>query len=37
VARYYDQLRRVDGSWKIASKEMQVGWRETRHGKGVGG
>jgi hypothetical protein len=37
VARYYDELRRVDGSWKIASKEMRVGWRETRQGKGVGG
>jgi 3-phenylpropionate/cinnamic acid dioxygenase small subunit len=36
VARYYDQLRREDGRWKIASKEMQVGWRETRQGKGTG-
>jgi hypothetical protein len=36
VARYYDQLRRVDGAWKISSKEMKVGWRETRRGEGSG-
>ena len=37
VARYYDQLRRDDGRWRIASKEMRVGWRETRHGQASGG
>jgi 3-phenylpropionate/cinnamic acid dioxygenase small subunit len=37
IARYYDQLRREDGRWKIASKEMKVGWRETRHGEASGG
>jgi 3-phenylpropionate/cinnamic acid dioxygenase small subunit len=37
VARYYDQLRRTDGRWKISSKEMKVGWRETRHGEGARG
>jgi 3-phenylpropionate/cinnamic acid dioxygenase small subunit len=37
IARYYDQLRREHGGWKIASKEMRVGWRETRHGEASGG
>jgi 3-phenylpropionate/cinnamic acid dioxygenase small subunit len=36
VARYYDQLRREGDRWKISSKEMKVGWRETRHGEGSG-
>jgi ketosteroid isomerase-like protein len=31
VARYKDILRRVDGSWKIADKLMEVGWLEQRH------
>jgi len=31
VARYYDTLRRVDGSWRIADKRMDVGWIEERH------
>jgi 3-phenylpropionate/cinnamic acid dioxygenase small subunit len=31
VARYHDVLRRQDGTWKIASKRMEVGWREVRH------
>jgi 3-phenylpropionate/cinnamic acid dioxygenase small subunit len=30
VARYHDRLRRIDGAWKIASKEMEIGWRERR-------
>lgn len=28
VARYYDTLRKVDGSWKIADKVMQIGWTD---------
>ena len=31
VARYKDTLRRVDGSWKIADKRMELCWMETRH------
>ncbi len=31
VARYRDVLRRVDGTWKIADKRMDVGWMEQRH------
>lgn len=27
VARYHDELRRVDERWKIARKYMEVGWR----------
>jgi 3-phenylpropionate/cinnamic acid dioxygenase small subunit len=30
VARYHDRLRRVDGAWKIVTKEMEIGWRERR-------
>jgi hypothetical protein len=30
VARYYDRLRRVGNTWKIVSKDLEVGWRETR-------
>ncbi len=30
VARYADRLRRIDGAWKIVSKEMDIGWRERR-------
>ena len=30
VARYEDRLRRVHGAWKIARKEMHIGWREKR-------
>jgi len=30
VARYRDELRMVDGRWKIARKQMQTGWREVR-------
>jgi ketosteroid isomerase-like protein len=30
VARYHDELRRVDGRWRITSKDMEVCWRETR-------
>lgn len=26
VARYHDTLRKVDGSWKIADKVMEIGW-----------
>ena len=26
VARYHDTLRKVDGSWKIADKYMEIGW-----------
>jgi len=37
VARYYDQLRREEDGWKIASKEMKVGWRETRRGEAAAG
>ncbi len=33
IARYHDQLRRIDGAWKITNKVMEVGWRETRHGQ----
>jgi 3-phenylpropionate/cinnamic acid dioxygenase small subunit len=31
VARYHDDLRKVDGVWKIANKVMEIGWREERH------
>jgi len=31
VARYHDVLRRVDGTWKIASKVMEIGSMEERH------
>jgi hypothetical protein len=31
VARYHDELRRQDGTWKITRKVMEVLWRETRH------
>jgi SnoaL-like domain len=31
VARYRDVLRKVDGTWKIADKRMDVGWIEERH------
>jgi ketosteroid isomerase-like protein len=31
VGRYRDVLHRVDGSWKIAEKRMEVGWMEERH------
>ena len=30
VARYDDTLRRTDGTWKIATKDMHVGWSEER-------
>src|SRR3954447_3414204 len=30
VARYRDVLRRVDGTWKIADKVMEIGWIEER-------
>lgn len=30
VGRYRDVLRRVDGTWKIAEKRMEVGWMEDR-------
>lgn len=30
VARYEDRLRLVHGAWKIARKEMHIGWREKR-------
>ena len=29
--QYKDILRRVDGSWKIADKLMEIGWLEQRH------
>jgi len=32
VARYHDRLVRVDGSWLIREKRMEIGWRETRAG-----
>ena len=28
VARYYDTVHKVDGTWKIADKYMQIGWAE---------
>ena len=28
VARYHDTLRKVDGTWKIADKVMEIGWIE---------
>ena len=28
VARYHDTLRKVDGTWKIADKVMEIGWTE---------
>jgi hypothetical protein len=31
VARYRDELRKVDGTWKITDKRMDVGWTEERH------
>jgi hypothetical protein len=31
VGRYRDVLRRVDGTWKIAEKRMEIGWMEDRH------
>jgi 3-phenylpropionate/cinnamic acid dioxygenase small subunit len=31
VARYFDELRRIAGVWKITEKYMEVGWRESRH------
>jgi ketosteroid isomerase-like protein len=30
VARYHDVLRKVEGTWKIADKRMDVGWMEER-------
>jgi SnoaL-like domain len=30
VARYRDQLARVDTTWKITKKVMEIGWRDTR-------
>ena len=32
VARYHDRLARVDGTWLIREKRMEIGWRETRSG-----
>lgn len=32
VARYHDQLERVNGAWLIKEKRMEIGWRETRPG-----
>jgi hypothetical protein len=32
VARYHDRLARVDGTWLIREKRMEIGWRETRPG-----
>jgi len=31
VARYRDVLRRMNASWKIADKRMEIGWIEERH------
>ena len=31
VARYQDELRRTADGWRIASKMMEVLWRDTRH------
>lgn len=28
IARYTDKLRKVDGTWKIADKVMEVGWTD---------
>lgn len=28
IARYSDQLRKVDGAWKIADKVMEIGWTD---------
>ncbi len=30
VSRYWDKLRRVDGTWKITEKIMEPGWVEQR-------
>ena len=30
VARYHDRLRRVEGQWRIAYKQFNIGWREVR-------
>ena len=30
VARYRDVLRKLDGTWKIVDKDMDVGWMEER-------
>jgi hypothetical protein len=29
LGRYHDRLRRVDGTWRIAEKRLDVGWRGT--------
>ena len=29
IARYRDKLRKVDGSWKIADKVMEIGWTDA--------
>jgi ketosteroid isomerase-like protein len=31
VSRYYDTLRRVDGTWRITKKEYVIGWAEVRN------
>lgn len=31
VSRYYDTLRRVDGTWKLTKKEYVIGWAEVRN------
>jgi hypothetical protein len=31
VGRYRDELRRMDGKWKITDKRMEVGWIEERY------
>jgi len=30
VARYHDELQRIDGSWKISRRVMEVLWGESR-------
>jgi hypothetical protein len=31
VGRYRDLVRKIDGTWKIVDKRMEVGWIEERH------
>lgn len=31
VSRYYDTLRRVEGTWQITKKEYVIGWAEVRN------
>jgi hypothetical protein len=37
IGRYHDELRRTDAGWRIARRDMEVGWRESRDARSPGG